>query len=288
MILFAILVASLLLVDIAVLPRLRQGSPVRIAILWTILLALLAAAYAVYLGLHSGRDAGLQFASGYLIEFSLSIDNLFVFLLLFRSLQLTRQQQHRVLLWGIFGAILLRALFIVVGLRLLDRFAWVQYLFGAILLVAALRLLRPHRKKQQPAGITRWLTRRGLRQTPHTPDHRLALSSLLIVILAVEITDLVFALDSIPAVLAVTRSPMIAWTSNVFAILGLRSLYFALSGLLDRFHLLHYGLGLILAFVAFKMIAAHWIAIPTLASLGIILGILALFSALSLRQPARP
>jgi len=190
-----------------------------------------------------------------------------------------------VLLWGILGAILLRALFIVVGLRLLERFAWVQYLFGAILLIAALRLLRPHRKKQQPSGIARWLSRRGLR---FTGDHRLALSSLLIVILAVELTDLVFALDSIPAVLAVTRSPMIAWTSNVFAILGLRSLYFALSGLLDRFRLLHYGLGLILAFVAFKMIAAHWIAIPTLASLGIILGILALFSALSLRQPSRP
>ncbi|ACO32260.1 MULTISPECIES: TerC/Alx family metal homeostasis membrane protein [Acidobacterium] len=285
MILFAVIVASLLLVDIAVLPRLRQGSPVRIAILWTILLALLAASYAVYLGLHSGRDAGFEFASGYLIEFSLSVDNLFVFLLLFRSLQLTTQQQHRVLLWGILGAILLRALFIVVGLRLLERFAWVQYLFGAILLIAALRLLRPHRKKQQPSGIARWLSRRGLR---FTGDHRLALSSLLIVILAVELTDLVFALDSIPAVLAVTRSPMIAWTSNVFAILGLRSLYFALSGLLDRFRLLHYGLGLILAFVAFKMIAAHWIAIPTLASLGIILGILALFSALSLRQPSRP
>jgi tellurite resistance protein TerC len=284
-ILFAVIVASLLLVDIAVLPRLRHGSPARIAILWTTLLALLAAAYAVYLGLHSGRSAGFEFASGYLIEFSLSIDNLFVFLLLFRSLQLTTQQQHRVLLWGILGAILLRALFIVAGLRLLERFAWVQYLFGAILLIAALRLLRPHRKKQQPSGIARWLSRRGLR---FTGDHRLALSSLLIVILAVELTDLIFALDSIPAVLAVTRSPMIAWTSNVFAILGLRSLYFALSGLLDRFRLLHYGLGLILAFVAFKMIAAHWIAIPTLASLGIILGILALFSALSLRPSAQP
>jgi tellurite resistance protein TerC len=281
-ILFAILVACLLVVDIAVLPRLRRGSPVRIAILWTIALALLAAAYAVYLGLHLGREAGLQFASGYLIEFSLSIDNLFVFLLLFRSLDLTARQQHRVLLWGIFGAILLRALFIVLGLQLLARFAWVQYLFGAILLFAALRLLR-HPKKQKPSGIARWITRRGL----HAPgDQRLALSSLLIVILAVELTDLVFALDSIPAVLAVTRSPLIAWTSNVFAILGLRSLYFALSGLLDRFHLLHYGLALILAFVAFKMIAAHWIAIPTLASLGIILGTLALFSVLSLRQPA--
>jgi tellurite resistance protein TerC len=282
-ILFAIIVVSLLLVDIAVLPRLRRGSPLRIAILWTLLLALLAAAYAVYLGLHSGPEAGLQFASGYLIEFSLSIDNLFVFLLLFRSLQLTAPQQHRVLLWGIFGAILLRALFIVIGVQLLARFSWVQYLFGAILLFAALRLLRPHAKKQQPSGIARWLTRHA----PQITDQRLALSSLLTVILAVELTDLVFALDSIPAVLAVTRSPMIAWTSNVFAILGLRSLYFALSGLLDRFRLLHYGLALILAFVAFKMIAAHWITLPTLTSLAIILAILALFSVLSLRQPAQ-
>ncbi len=284
MILFALIVVCLLAVDIAVLPRLRHGSPIRIAILWTAALALLAAAYAVYLGLHTGREAGFQFASGYLIEFSLSIDNLFVFLLFFRSLSLTPQQQHRVLLWGIFGAIVLRALFIVVGVQLLDRFAWVQYLFAAILLFAALRLLRPHAKKQQPSGIARWISRRGLR---YTPGHRLALSSLLVVILAVELTDLVFALDSIPAVLAVTRSPMIAWTSNVFAILGLRSLYFALAGLLDRFRLLHYGLGLILAFVAFKMLAARWIAIPTLASLGVILAILAVFSLLSLRRPAR-
>jgi len=282
-IVFALIVVCLLVIDIGVIPRLRNGSSTQAAAIWTLFLALLAAAYAVYVGLHSGRDAGLQFASGYLIEASLSIDNLFLFLLFFRSLELTPRQQHRVLLWGVLGAIVLRAAFILIGVQLLDRFAWVQYIFGAILLFAALRLLRPHSKKQQPSGIARWISRRGLR---HSGDHRLALSSLLIVILAVELTDLVFALDSIPAVLAVTRSPMIAWTSNVFAILGLRSLYFALAGLLDRFRLLHYGLGLILAFVAFKMLAAHWIAIPTLASLAVILAILALFSALSLRQPA--
>lgn len=277
-------ILALLLIDIVVLPRLRRYHPERVAMLWTLALILFALGFALYLGLSISHVAGIEFASGYLIELSLSIDNLFVFLLLFRSLHLTPKQQHRVLLWGIFGAIVLRAIFIVVGVHLLDRFAWIQYLFGAILLVAALRLLRPHNKKQEPSALVQWINRRGLRQAS---ENRMALSSLLVVILAIELTDLLFALDSIPAVLAVTRSPLIAWTSNAFAILGLRSLYLVLAGLLDRFHLLHYGLGLILAFVGIKMIVGHLFPIPPLASLGVILAILATFTLLSLlRKPA--
>ncbi len=284
MILFAVIVAALLFVDLGVLHRRnRCGSP-RTAVLWTGFLVVLAAGYAVYTGWTFGHDAGLQFASGYLIEASLSIDNLFVFLLIFRSLSLGEEEQHRVLLWGILGAIALRAAFIVVGIHLLDNFLWVEYVFGAIIFIAALRLLFTHAQKQAPSGPVRWLQRHGLRRLP---NGRLALASLLFVILAVELTDLVFALDSIPAVLAVTRSPMIAWTSNVFAILGLRSLYFVLAGLLDRFRLLHYGLGIILIFVSFKMFAARWMEIPTLLSLCFILAVIAIFIALSLTWKRR-
>ena len=285
MILFALIVAALLFVDLAVLHRKgRCGSP-RAAIFWTIFLIVLAALWSLYTGWQSGREAGLEFASGYLIEASLSIDNLFVFLLMFRALKLEEEQQHRVLLWGIFGAIALRGLFIVVGIHLLDRFVWVQYIFGAILLIAALRLLLSRDHTQKPSRPVRWLQHHGLRRLP---DGRLVIASLLLVILAVEATDLVFALDSVPAVLAVTRSPIIAWTSNVFAILGLRSLYFVLAGLLDRFHLLHYGLGIILAFVSLKLLAAHWLHIPTLLSLCVILATVAAFITLSLRRKPHP
>jgi tellurite resistance protein TerC len=284
-ILFALIVAALLFIDLGVLHRKGRCGSSRTAVLWTIFLVLLAAAYTLYTGWHSGREAGFQFASGYLIEASLSIDNLFVFLILFRALKLEEEQQHRVLLWGILGAIALRGLFIVVGIHLLDRFVWIQYLFGVILAIGAGRLLLAHPQKQSNSRPARWLLHHGLRRLP---DGRLVLASLLLVILAVELTDLVFALDSVPAVLAVTRSPILAWTSNVFAILGLRSLYFVLAGLLDRFHLLHYGLGIILAFVAFKMLATHWIHIPTLASLCIILTVVAVFITLSLTRKPHP
>lgn len=284
MIFFALIVGALLFIDLGILHRKGHSASPRAAWLWTIFIILLAGAYAAYTGWHLGREPGLEFASGYLIEASLSIDNLFVFLILFRALDIGEEQQHRILLWGIFGAIVLRALFIVVGVHLLGRFVWVQYIFGVILLIAALRLLLIHAHKQRPSGPVRWVQHHGLRRLP---DGRLVLASFLLVILAVELTDLVFALDSIPAVLAVTRSPMIAWTSNVFAILGLRSLYFVLAGLLDRFHLLHYGLGIILAFVSLKMLAAHWVHIPTLVSLCVILATVAAFIALSLaRKPA--
>jgi tellurite resistance protein TerC len=284
-ILFHLLVAGLLIVDLGLLQRNGRVSSAKAAWLWTLCLALLAAAYAAYTGLHSCRQAALEFTSGYLIEASLSVDNLFVFLLLFRSLRIGAPQQRRVLLWGVLGAIVLRALCIVLGVHLLERFAWIQYLFGAILLLASIRLLRHTPDQESASGPIRWIQTCCLRRIDAS---RLALPSLLLVILAVEATDLLFALDSIPAVLAVTRNPWIAYTSNIFAILGLRSLYFALASLLDRFRLLHYGLGLILAFVAFKMLAAHWIEIPVTASLAVILAVLGLFLALSLTQKPPP
>lgn len=283
---FCALVAVLLFVDLALVQRVpqrgtaRAGQPasVRAAWLWTLFLALVAGGYALWIHASSGKQPAIEFVTGYLIEGSLSIDNLFVFLVLFRSLRIDGEQQKRVLLWGVLGAIVLRGCLILAGTTLLARFAWVQYGFGALLAFAALRLLFYKPGVAPVRGPVRWVQTCCLR---FAGDQRLAFRSLLLVILAVEATDLIFALDSIPAVLAVTRNPWIAFTSNIFAVLGLRSLYFALSSLLDRFTLLHYGIACVLAFVAFKMLAAHWLAIPAVTSLLIILVIVSIFLALS-------
>jgi len=286
---FLALVAVLLLVDLVLLNRPGRPESVRVAWLWTVFLVILAGGFSFWLARTSGKQPALEFLTGYLIEGSLSVDNLFVFLILFRALHLgatgasNQDQQHRVLAWGVLGAIVLRGVLILTGTALLIRFAWVQYAFGGLLGVAAIRLLLAKPGAAPVHGPIRWIRDCCLR---YTPGSRLAFRSLLLVILAVEATDLIFALDSIPAVLAVTRDPWIAFTSNIFAVLGLRSLYFALASMLDRFHLLHYGLACILAFVAFKMLAAHWIEIPVGISLAVILGVLGLFALLSRLVPA--
>ncbi|HTW79158.1 MAG TPA: hypothetical protein VME23_06440 [Terracidiphilus sp.] len=226
---------------------------------------IVAAAFALWIAFAQGRQPALEFVAGYTIEASLSIDNLFVFLLLFEGFQISRQRQHTALAWGVWGAIVLRALFIGMGITLLRRYAWITWLFGAFLLYAAVKLLRGGSAR---AVIPEWIRRL-----------QPARGSLLPVIVAVEFTDLLFATDSIPAVLAVTHNPFIAYTSNIAAVLGLRSLYFALAEMLDRFRYLHYGLGALLGFVALKMLLAHWIEIPILASL-VVMG--AIFGACAL------
>ena len=281
---FSVIVIALLAVDMLLLQRPGRPVSVRLAWLWTLFLSLLAGAYALWIASTTGKQPATEFATGYLIEASLSVDNLFVFLLLFRTLRLDAAQQRRVLLWGVLGAIVLRGVLILAGTTLLARFGWVQYVFGALLAFAAIRLLLHKPGATTVRGPVHWVETCCLRYASST---RLTLASLLLVIAAVEVTDLLFAVDSIPAVLAVTRNPWIAFTSNIFAVLGLRSLYFALASLLDRFRLLHYGLACILAFVAFKMLAERWITIPAGVSLLVILGILALFVVLSLTLPAK-
>jgi tellurite resistance protein TerC len=279
---FFALIAALLLVDWFVLQRGDRAVSQRVAWLWTVVLALLACGFTLWIGRTDGRQHAVEFLTGYVIEFSLSIDNLFVFLLLFLSLHLDARQQRHVLLWGVLGAVVLRGALILAGTALLARFAWVEYLFGAILTLAALRLLL-HRPGASPArGPVAWIQACCLRSAS---GPRLALASLLLVIAAVEATDLLFALDSIPAVLAVTRDPWIAFTSNIFAVLGLRSLYFVVAGVLDRFRRLHYALACVLAFVAFKMLAGRWIEISALVSLGMILGIVLAFAILNKAFP---
>ena len=281
---FHAIVALLLFVDLAVLQRSRTVS-VRAAWSWTAVVAAFAFCFALLLSQTQGRQPALEFLSGYLVEGSLSVDNLFVFLLLFRSLGLDTEQQRRILLWGVLGAIIMRALFIFVGASLLARFEWLEFVFGAFLLIAAIRLLRHKASGGSPSKPVRWLQQRCLGDLEHK---RLALSPFLLIVLAVEATDLVFALDSIPAVLAITRNIFIVYTSNIFAILGLRSLYFALSSALDKLRLLHYGLAVILGFVGIKMLINRWYEIPVTWSLVFIVSVLVVFTVASRLTEPKP
>jgi tellurite resistance protein TerC len=260
---FHAVVAAVLLAD-WFLPGHRRETqhPQTFAWLGTLALVLAATGFAAWIAFTQGRQTALEFVGGYAIETSLSIDNLFVFMVIFQGFRITPRRQHKALLWGVGGAVVLRALFIVAGIALLDRFNWITWIFGVFLLYAAWRLVRGG---SAHAAIPDWI--RKLQP---------AKGSLLPVILAIEVTDVVFATDSIPAVLAISHNPFVVYTSNIAAIMGLRSLYFALSSLLDRFRYLHYGLGAMLAFVALKMLGAHWIEVPitlSLATMGAILGI---------------
>lgn len=258
-------VATLLAVD-ALLPSHRRDAKQThtAAWVWTAALVLSAVAFAVWIGWARGRQTALEWVAGYTIETSLSIDNLFVFLVLFQGFRITAHRQHKALLWGVLGAIVLRGLFIAAGVALIQRFDWITWVFGLFLLYAAFRLVRGNSTHDAIPG---WI--RNLQP---------AKGSLLPVILAVEVTDLLFAVDSIPAVLAVSRNPFVVYTSNIAAILGLRSLYFALATLLDRFRNLHYALGALLGFVALKMLAAPWLEVPVTVSLMVIGGILGVFA----------
>lgn len=271
---FHAVVAAALVAD-SLLPGLRRDSRYAKVFAWlgTAGLAMAAAGFACWIAVAMGRQTALEFVAGYTIEASLSIDNLFVFLFLFEGFRISRERQHKALLWGIWGAFVLRAAFIAAGVTLLRRFEWIPWIFGLVLLYAAWRLMRSGSTR---TTIPEWI----VRLQP-------AKGSLLPVILAVEATDLLFATDSIPAVLSVTHNPFVAYTSNVAAVLGLRSLYFALAALLDRFRYLHYGLGAILALAALKMLAARWVEAPVTLSLAVIGAILAVCAVASWKSGAR-
>jgi tellurite resistance protein TerC len=245
------------------------GSPRRQARawVWTLVLAVAAAVFAGWIAVAMGHRRALEWVAGYSIEVSLSIDNLFVFLVLFEGFRISRKRQHSALLWGVMGAVVLRALFIALGVTLIQRFDWVTWIFGLILAYAAWRLVRGGSAK---AAVPGWIRRL-----------QPAKGSLLPVILAIEVTDLLFAVDSIPAVLSVSHDPFVVYTSNIAAVLGLRSLYFALASLLDRLRYLHFGLAALLAFAAFKMLTARWIDVPITMSLAVIGAILAVCAVIS-------
>ncbi|WP_433969132.1 TerC/Alx family metal homeostasis membrane protein [Tunturiibacter gelidiferens] len=266
-------------------PSKTQSTSVAATIFWIAA----ALAFALFLFRSMGGHSATQYLAGYAIEESLSIDNLFLFLLLFRVFKIESANQPKALFWGVLGAILMRGAFIAAGLGLLSRFEWVSYVFAAILLIAAIRLVLPGAEKKEtetPRWIA-WLSRLhpvSLRQDKFfvLESGQRMITVLFLALIAIELTDVVFALDSIPAVLSITRHPFLAYTSNIMAVMGLRSLYFLLAHLLAKLRFLHYGLAGVLAFAAFKMLAAHWIEIGPLVSLATIVTILAITIALSL------
>ena len=272
---FHVVAGALLLIDLLLPSHKKDSGPSRkTAWLWTAFLALLAFAFAGFIAMKEGRVTAMEFIAGYTIETSLSVDNLFVFLVIFQGFRLSGGQQHKALAWGVGGAIIMRALFITLGVTLIQHFEWVTYIFGAFLLYAAWRLMSQHSTRDV---IPHWV------RNIHPKE-----GSLLPVILAVELTDVLFAVDSIPAVLAVSRNPFVVYTSNIAAILGLRSLYFALASLLDHLRYLNYGLGALLAFIAFKMLSAHWLDISVTLSLAVIGAILTICAVWSLIAGPKP
>ena len=276
---FLVGVAALLILDIGVLGRRSETMTTRSALAWSAIWVSLGLSFSLAVWAWRGGVAAQEYLAGYLIEESLSIDNLFVFMIVFGSLGIALRYQRKVLFWGIFGAIVLRGAFILVGVSILDRFEWVIYLFGALLVFTAYRLIRSHGVQVDPERNP--MVRIARRLFPVDVDYegnaftvrkagRRLLTPLVIALVAVESADLVFAVDSVPAVLAVTNDAFVAFTSNVCAILGLRALYFALAGSLQRFEYLSWGLAIVLGFVGVKMLLSRVIHIPIYLSLIVI------------------
>jgi len=281
--------------DLTVFQRRPHAIRFREALGWSAFWISLAAAFAVLVYFWRGRASALDFVTGYLIEESLSVDNLFVFLLLFRYFKVPGHYQHKVLFWGIIGALVMRFTFIILGVALINRFHWVIYIFGAFLVYTGVKLLRSEEADVNPENnpVLKW-ARKIMPVTPNyvkgkflVRDDGLYATPLLLVLIVIETTDVLFAADSIPAVLAITRDPFIVFTSNVFAILGLRSLYFALAGMMDLFHFLHYGLAVILSFIGVKMLLSNYYHLPTPVALAVVGGVLALSVGASLVFPKK-
>jgi tellurite resistance protein TerC len=294
---FTGLVAALLVLDLGVLNRRSHVLTMREAMSWSGGLILLALLFGLFVFWQEGSRHALEYYTGYLIELSLSVDNLFVFLLIFSYFGVRAEAQPKVLKWGILGAIVMRFLMIALGALLLQRFEWIIYVFGGILLLTGIRMLvvKDQRVDLERNPVVR-LARKFLPFTDsyhgtsffyRTRRGQLLATPLLLVVLVVEWSDLVFAIDSIPAIFAVTRDPFLVYSSNVFAILGLRALFFVLAGMMDRFVYLKPGVALILMFVGLKMTVSRWIHVPILLSLGVILITLTSAVLLSLRRSAQ-
>jgi tellurite resistance protein TerC len=294
---FTGLVLTLLVLDLGVLNRRSHVLTLKEALSWSGGVVVLALGFGLFILWREGTQQALEYYTGYLIELSLSVDNLFVFLLIFTYFCVRADAQPKVLKWGILGAIVMRLIMIGLGAFLLQRFNWIVYVFGALLVVTGIRMLT---QKEERVDLERnpvvRLARRliplspsydGTRFFTRTATGKVVATPLLLVVLVVEWSDLVFAIDSIPAIFAVTRDPFLVYSSNVFAILGLRALYFVLAGMLDKFVYLKPGISFILIFVGLKMLLSGWFHVPILLSLGVIVTTLALAVVLSLRQSAR-
>jgi tellurite resistance protein TerC len=294
-ILFNLFVLAMLVLDLGVFHRRAHTVKFREALAWSVAWIALAAIFAVVIFFWHGRTPALEFVTGYVIELSLSVDNLFVFLLIFRFFQVPAIHQHKVLFWGILGALIMRAIFIAAGVTLIERFHWIIYAFGAFLVYSGIKLFFQNEAEIHPEKnpVLR-LFRRWVPVTKDYVDNKFFVRSpglyatpLFVVLLVVETTDLLFAVDSIPAILAITRDAFIVYTSNIFAILGLRSMYFALAGMMEMFRYLHYGLSLVLVFVGAKMLVSHYLEIPTPVALAAVAGVLAISVIASMANPRK-
>ncbi|HNZ10169.1 MAG: Inner membrane protein alx [Deltaproteobacteria bacterium ADurb.Bin151] len=291
---FAFFILAMLALDLGVFNRKSHVIKMKEAMLWTLFWVTLALLFGTGIYFFYGHGKAMEFLAGYLIEYSLSIDNLFVFMLIFRFFNVPRAYEHKALFWGILMALATRAVFIFAGVALINTFSWVMYIFGAFLIFTGIKMALNKQTEVHPdkniaikllryvipvtsrfSGARFFVVKRGVRHA--TP--------MLAVLLALETTDILFAIDSIPAVLAISKDPFIIYTSNVFAILGLRSLFFAISGLMKLFHLLHYGLAAILTFVGIKMLIEDFFHVPVTISLLVIASILVMSIVSSLIWP---
>lgn len=302
---FNALVLVLLAIDLGVFNRKAHAVSVRQALVFSAIWVSLAIAFGIGIGQVMGRQAMLEFFAGYLVEEALSVDNLFVFILIFGYFKIAPELQHRVLFWGILGALIMRGAMIAGGAALITNFHWIIYVFGAFLVITGIRMALGGDTNIDPehnpvirfvrrfVPITpefhgdRFFVRAALK--PGGPVRRVA-TPLLLVLILVETTDVVFAVDSIPAIFGVTRDPFLVYTSNVFAILGLRSLYFVLAGVIGTFHLLRYGLSIVLAFVGGKMLVSDVFPISIGWSLGVVATVLigSVLLSLVIKAPAKP
>ena len=292
-VLFNLFVLAMLALDLGYLQRPGHKVEFREALAWSGLWIGLACAFAVLVYFRFGHVTAMEFVTGYVIELSLSVDNLFIFLMIFRYFRVSPSHQHKVLFWGIVGALVMRAIFIVLGIGLIRRFHWITYIFGALLIYSGIRLFREDSVSIKPEDnpVLR-LFRRLVPVTEHYEGDKfivrrrgLYATPLLLVLIVVETTDLLFATDSIPAVLAITLKPFIVYTSNVFAILGLRSMFFVLAGVMEIFHYLHYGLAVVLIFIGAKMVASEHYQVPTSIALGVVAGVLLISVLASVLYP---
>ena len=294
---FFVLILAMLALDLGVFNRREHRIGLREALFWSVVWTLVALAFNLWIYYRFGSRIGLEFLTGYIIERSLSFDNIFVFIVIFNYFAVPAEYQHRVLFWGILGALISRGVFIAMGTALLTRFAWLIFVFGGFLVYTGVKILLEKETEVHPERnpVLKLFQRfvpltshyRGKRFFVHD-DGRLKATPLMLVLVVVEATDVVFAVDSIPAVFGVTRNAFIVFTSNIFAILGLRALYFLLAGLMHKFHYLSYGLGLVLIFVGAKMLLHDWFEIPIEISLAIVLGLLTAAIVISLLRPGPP